>query len=73
MTIKSLIKQQQELSVRYPEGVKILINQEDPLDIQADITGPQATPYENGLFRVKLVIPSEFPQSPPKGIINLIP
>lgn len=64
------MKQQQELLVRCPAGVKILINQEDPLDIQADITGPQATPYENGVFRIKLVIPIEFPQSPPKGIIT---
>lgn len=53
----------------------------DVLDIQADIVGPGTsntlfnkfhlvgTPYEGGIFKCKLVIDSEFPQKPPKGII----
>ena len=65
--MKSLLKQQQELAYKAPDGVKIVINQEDPMDIQADIHGPQATPYEGGVFRIKLLIPSEFPFAPPKG------
>jgi hypothetical protein len=65
--VKSLLKQQQELVYKTPDGVKIIINQEDPLDIQADIYGPQATPYEGGIFRIKLLIPNEFPHVPPKG------
>ena len=28
------------------------------------------TPYENGLFKMKLVLPKEFPASPPQGIIH---
>jgi len=32
-----------------------------------DIEGPKDTPYEGGMFRVKLFIPSEFPQIAPKG------
>ena len=27
----------------------------------------ESTPYEGGVFRVRLTLPSEFPQSPPKG------
>jgi ubiquitin-conjugating enzyme E2 S len=52
---------------KYPEGVKILINDEDPLDIQAEIEGPKGTPYENGLFRVKIIVFSDFPNTAPKG------
>ena len=65
--IKVLWRQQQELLKKSPDCVKPIINDEDPIDIQADITGPQGTPYEDGIFRVKLFIPSEFPQLAPKG------
>jgi len=65
--MKSLSKQQHELSFKSPDGVKIVVSQEDPMDIQADIYGPQATPYEGGVFRIKLIIPSDFPHIPPKG------
>lgn len=50
----------------------------NPLDIQAEIEGPSlypiisvGTPYEEGLFKVKLIIPSDFPRNPPKGLENL--
>ena len=66
--IKILWRQQQELLKKSPDHVTPIINSEDPIDIQADIEGPEGTPYESGLFRVKLFIPSEFPQMAPKGI-----
>ena len=50
-----------------PEGVKFIFNEDDTLDIQADIEGPKGTPYENGIFRVKIVILSDFPKVAPKG------
>jgi ubiquitin-conjugating enzyme E2 S len=65
--IKVLWRQQQELLKKSPDCVTPIINDEDPIDIQADIEGPQGTPYEAGIFRVKLFIPSEFPQLAPKG------
>ena len=65
--IKVLWRQQQELLKKSPDCVTPIINDEDPIDIQADIIGPQGTPYEDGIFRVKLFIPSEFPQLAPKG------
>ena len=27
----------------------------------------ESTPFENGVFRIKLVLPSDYPQAPPKG------
>ena len=65
--IKILWRQQQELLKKSPEYVTPIINNEDPLDIQIDLEGPKATPYENGIFRVKLVIPNDFPMGAPKG------
>ena len=65
--IKILWRQQQELLKKSPDHVTPIINSEDPIDIQADIEGPEGTPYECGIFRVKLFIPSEFPQVAPKG------
>ena len=65
--IKVLWRQQQELLKKAPDCVTPIINDEDPIDIQADIAGPQGTPYEDGIFRVKLFIPAEFPQLAPKG------
>ena len=65
--IKTLWRQQQELLKKSPDHVTPIINSEDPIDIQADIEGPEGTPYECGIFRVKLFIPSEFPQVAPKG------
>ena len=66
--IKALWRQQQELLRKSPEYVTPIINPEDPLDIQFDLEGPKATPYEYGIFRVKLIITSEFPLTAPKGI-----
>ena len=69
MIIKSLLRQQNDLLINFPEGVKIIINQEDYLDINVEITGPIGTPYEDGVFKVKLNIPNDFPNTPPKGMI----
>ena len=66
--IKVLWRQQQELLKKSPEYVIPIINNEDPLDIQIDLEGPKATPYEGGIFRVKLLIPNDFPMAAPKGI-----
>ena len=66
--IKALWRQQQELLKKSPEYVTPIINPEDPLDIQFDLEGPKATPYEYGIFRVKLIISNEFPNQAPKGL-----
>ena len=66
--IKILWRQQQELLKKSPEYVTPIINNEDPLDIQIDLEGPKATPYEGGIFRVKLIIPNDFTMVAPKGI-----
>lgn len=65
--LKILWNQQNNLKTKHPEGVKIIINDENPVDINAEITGPQDTPYKDGIFKISLLIPNDFPNSPPKG------
>lgn len=65
--IKQLAKELKNLDESPPEGIKVSINDDDFSTIFADIEGPSGTPYENGTFRMKLLLSHDFPQSPPKG------
>ncbi|KAJ4883466.1 Ubiquitin-conjugating enzyme E2 22 [Raphanus sativus] len=65
--IKQLAKELKSLDESPPDGIKVLVNDEDFSQISADIEGPVGTPYENGLFRMKLALSHDFPHSPPKG------
>ncbi|XP_012273226.1 ubiquitin-conjugating enzyme E2 S isoform X2 [Orussus abietinus] len=65
--IRRVAKEMTELSTQPPEGIRVIINEEDVTDIQAVIEGPGGTPYTNGFFRVKLTLAKDFPQSPPKA------
>lgn len=65
--IKQLSKELKNLNDSPPEGITVVVNDEDFSSIFADIKGPAGTPYENGIFRMKLLLSNDFPQSPPKG------
>ncbi|KAL0648665.1 hypothetical protein Bca4012_046956 [Brassica carinata] len=65
--IKQLAKELKSLDESPPDGIKVVVNDEDFSQICADIEGPVGTPYENGLFRMKLALSHDFPHSPPKG------
>eukprot|EP00056_Hartaetosiga_gracilis_P000034 m.35455 g.35455 ORF g.35455 m.35455 type:complete len:193 (+) comp10019_c0_seq1:217-795(+) len=67
LVLKRVAKELKSLSKSSPEGINVHINEEDLTDIQATITGPESTPYEGGVFRIKLTLSADFPQSPPKG------
>lgn len=65
--IKQLAKELKSLDESPPEGIKVGVNDDDLSIIFADIEGPAGTPYENGVFRMKLILSRDFPHSPPKG------
>lgn len=73
--VMMLAKQMQECQKKSPEGtspfikpgIKIIINESDITDMQAEIEGPVGTPYEGGIFKCKLAIENDFPNNPPKG------
>lgn len=65
--IKQLARELKNLDETPPEGIKVGVNDDDFSTIFADIEGPAGTPYENGIFRMKLILSRDFPHSPPKG------
>ncbi|KAJ4978523.1 hypothetical protein NE237_009303 [Protea cynaroides] len=65
--IKQLAKELKNLDETPPEGIKVAVNDDDFSTIFADIEGPAGTPYENGIFRMKLLLSRDFPHTPPKG------
>jgi len=67
-TIKRVIKELADLTQNPPEGIKVVPCEDDVSDIEAIVEGPAGTPYEGGIFRVKLILGSDFPASPPKGL-----
>ena len=66
--INALSMQEISLKNNPINGIIYYFNENDITDIQADIEGPTATPYEGGIFRVKIKIPNNFPNVAPKGI-----
>ncbi|XP_059645991.1 ubiquitin-conjugating enzyme E2 22-like [Cornus florida] len=65
--VKQLAKELKNLDETPPEGIKVGVNDDDFSTIYADIEGPAGTPYANGVFRMKLILSRDFPQSPPRG------
>ncbi|KAK7266951.1 hypothetical protein RIF29_19613 [Crotalaria pallida] len=65
--IRQLAKELKSLDESPPEGIKVVVNDDDFSTIYADIEGPAGTPYDNGVFRMKLLLSHDFPHSPPKG------
>lgn len=65
--INSLTKELANLCKEPEEGITVILNEENVADIVAEIDGPEGTPYAGGAFRMKLVLPGDFPNSAPKG------
>lgn len=68
--LAKLAKDLKELQAQPIDGVKVLLNDDNIADIQAEYEGPAGTPFEGGLFRMRLAIGPEFPNSPPKGYFS---
>ncbi|OCF37191.1 ubiquitin-conjugating enzyme E2 S [Kwoniella heveanensis BCC8398] len=49
-----------------PEGVRIIVDEDDLTGLEGVIQGPPGTPYEGGYFRVKFAFGPEYPNLPPK-------
>ena len=65
--LNGIAREMRKMMTKPPEGIKIIVNEENITDIQAELSGPVGTPYEGGVFRIKLVLSSYFPASPPRG------
>jgi ubiquitin-conjugating enzyme E2 S len=66
--ISSLMKELKKLTKHPPAGIKYVPNEDDRVgEVHSEIEGPVGTPFEGGVFRIKLVLGKEFPSAPPKG------
>ncbi|KAJ1635461.1 ubiquitin-conjugating enzyme E2 S-like protein [Pavlovales sp. CCMP2436] len=65
--VMRVAKELRALQLTPPDGIKVHLNEESITDIRIDINGPIGTPFEGGMWSVKLVLPPDFPASPPKG------
>ena len=69
---KTLPRIQQELADITNNDIDFAIElgpdpeQLDPFTWKTKIVGPPGTPYEGGQFKVTIVIPHDYPHSPPK-------
>jgi ubiquitin-protein ligase len=60
-------KQKINLEKNPPDGINFLYKEDEIYEISAEISGPEKTPYENGVFKIMLYFPFDFPNKPPKG------
>lgn len=65
--IKQISRELCDLTQNPLEGIRVVFNEDDITSVQADIDGPNGTPYFGGSFRIRLVLGKNFPISPPKG------
>ncbi|CAG0914071.1 unnamed protein product [Notodromas monacha] len=67
MTMRQVSKEISSLIKSPPEGIEVLPSESDLTDIHAIIHGPTGTPYAGGLFKIRLILGKDYPQTPPKG------
>eukprot|EP00190_Bangiopsis_sp_CCMP1999_P001492 CAMPEP_0198736698 /NCGR_PEP_ID=MMETSP1475-20131203/67490_1 /TAXON_ID= ORGANISM="Unidentified sp., Strain CCMP1999" /NCGR_SAMPLE_ID=MMETSP1475 /ASSEMBLY_ACC=CAM_ASM_001111 /LENGTH=185 /DNA_ID=CAMNT_0044500547 /DNA_START=52 /DNA_END=609 /DNA_ORIENTATION=+ len=52
------------------DGVRIVVNEDNLAVIRAEVDGPAGTPFEGGLFKMRLELTPEFPAVPPVGFFQ---
>lgn len=64
--VKRIAKELEECRQDTQSGVNLeLVNESDLTHLTGYFQGPPGTPYENGVFKVDIVIPNEYPFKPP--------
>ncbi len=70
MSIKRLKKELEELEKDPPVNCSAGVINDDIHTWEATIIGPEKTPYENGIFKLSIIFPDNYPFKPPKVKFN---
>lgn len=65
--VRKITQELTDLVNNPPEGVKVIVNDEDISDVTVLLRGPEDTPFQGGVFKIKLKLGQDFPSAPPKG------
>ena len=63
---KRIVKEVEEIRRDVSSGVKVEVDESNSKHLVGSINGPEDTPYHKGLFKVDIVIPGDYPFTPPK-------
>ncbi|KAH9925614.1 ubiquitin-conjugating enzyme/RWD-like protein [Epithele typhae] len=64
--LRRLMRELNELRTNPPDGIRVVVNEDNMLDVTGIVEGPDGTPYAGGYFRVRFNFTEEFPAAPPK-------
>ena len=62
-----VVKELRDLQQNKIDGIDVIVKEDNVLDIEAEYVGPEGTPFEGGVFRMKLILGQEYPNVAPKG------
>jgi len=63
---RRIVKETQRLLSEPAPGISATPYQDNLRYFNVIIAGPQSSPYENGIFKLELFLPEEYPMAPPK-------
>lgn len=63
---KRVQKEVQEIERDSASGVKVAVDPSNGNHLEGTIQGPEDTPYHKGTFKVDIMIPDDYPFTPPK-------
>ncbi|XP_018644848.1 ubiquitin-conjugating enzyme e2S, putative [Schistosoma mansoni] len=64
---RRLYKEWRDFTAEPIEGIQLILNEQDMTEVQVVFDGPVGTPYDGGKFRLKMLIPLQYPIEPPKA------
>ncbi|CAD8056885.1 unnamed protein product [Paramecium sonneborni] len=65
-----IIKETQNLAKDKVQGIDVTPDPQNFKHFFVIIAGPPNTPYEGGVFDIELLLPDDYPMSPPKCVFN---
>jgi len=71
-TLARVSREVRDMVKKVPDGTKLILDSETGLpqnlgEIMVEIEGPEGTPYADRFYQLKLVLPADYPNSPPRG------